>query len=171
MIAQDKAVFAQLLTQLGLLYNKSLHPCVLDMYWQALYDYPWSIIRAAFQAHVVDPEKGQYMPKPADVIRCIRQQHTLLASQAWTAVLAAIRSIGSYGDVTFEDPLIPTVVTDMGGWILLCSLTQETLLYRQSDFERRYLAYLIHPPFSCPQRLLGRFTQKPCLRVVKADNH
>jgi hypothetical protein len=155
----DKLAFKQLLTGIGLLYGKTLHEAVLAIWWQALKHCEFSEVRAALNAHVVNPDKGQFMPKPADVIEYLQGSSEAQALKAWAEVTTAIREIGRHESVIFPDPLIHAVIRDMGGWIALCQSKLSDFPFLSREFEKRYRALLHHPPLECPHQLTGLFEQ------------
>ena len=156
----DKKAFQQLLTGVGLLYGKTLHAAVLAIWWQALKHCEFNEVSAALNAYVVNPDKGQFMPKPADVIEYLQGSSETRALTAWTQVVKAIREEGSYRSVIFDDPLIHVVIRDMGGWIALCQSKTSELPFLAREFERRYRVLVLHPPADCPRQLAGIYEQQ-----------
>jgi hypothetical protein len=154
-----RQVFKQLLTGMGFLYGKSLHESVLEIYWQALAHLAFSEVKIALQKHVQNPDKGQFMPKPADVIEHLQGSTESQALKAWSMVAKAIREVGAYSSVVFADPLIHVVIRDMGGWIALCQSKIADLPFRAREFEKRYQALVLHPPADCPHQLTGLVEQ------------
>lgn len=71
MKARDKQGFAQTLTAIADLYGKPLSDAGLQIWWSALEGYSLAKVQQALSAHVKDPDRGQFMPKPADVVRKI----------------------------------------------------------------------------------------------------
>lgn len=61
--------FTQLLTAIAELYGKTLSEWAQSLYWNALQQYDLGIVREALNRHVKNPDSGQFMPKPADVVR------------------------------------------------------------------------------------------------------
>lgn len=156
MITTDRPLFAKLLTRLGILYDKTISTALLDIYWNALLPFDIEAIKSAFQSHVQNPEGGQYMPKPADVVSYLQGSHATQALGAWSQVMNALYRFGSYHSLIFDDPCIHAVISDMGGWVHLCETTQRELPYRAREFEKRYAAYLCRPPVCYPKQLNGR---------------
>jgi len=61
------------------------------------------------------------------------------AEEAWNVVLKAIRDIGGYKSVQFEDPAIPLTISCLGGWITLCNtLTVRSMGITEKEFKRNY---------------------------------
>jgi hypothetical protein len=156
----DSVAFRQLLTGIGLLYGKTLHENLIDIYWQALKHLEFAEVHAALQAHVQNPDKGQFMPKPADVIEYLQGSSETQALQAWTQVVKALREVGAYRSVIFDDPLIHRVIRDMGGWIALGHSKTSELPFLAREFEKRYRALVLHPPADCPHQLTGIYEQQ-----------
>jgi hypothetical protein len=156
----EQDAFGQLLTGIGLLYGKTLHEAVLAIWWQALKHCEFSEVRAALNAHVVNPDNGQFMPKPADVMAYVQGSTESQALQAWTHVAEAIRDFGAYHSVIFPDPLIHRVIRDMGGWIALCQSKTSELPFVAKEFEKRYRVLVIHPPADYPRQLTGLVEQQ-----------
>jgi hypothetical protein len=131
---------------------------VIDLYWSALQQFDLSAVRQAFDRHVKSPDAGQYMPKPADLIRMLGGTSQDTAMQAWAKVERAVRRVGGHESVVFDDAIIHRCVEDIGGWIKLCATTEEDLPFRARDFQVLYRGFAMRreaPPY--PAHLIGRF--------------
>ena len=113
-------------------------------------------VRDALGRHCMNPDSGQWLPKPADVVKLL-EGGTLDAAQiAWSKVQRAIESVGTYQSVVFDDAAIHLALTDMGGWILLGQVKLDELPFKQKEFENRYRAYRLRgAPESYPKMLPG----------------
>lgn len=151
----DLARFAALLAGIGELYGKSLSEQWVDLYWRALESFEFEAVQSALQVHVTHPDVGQYFPKPADIVRGIVGSSQMQALQAWTQVEHAIRKVGAYQSLVFDDPLIHAVLEDMGGWIRLCSMTLSEMPFRANEFQQRYRGYVTKKPNRHPAYLCG----------------
>ena len=69
--------------------------------------------------------------------------------------MRAIRRVGAYRTVVFDDPLIQAVIWDMGGWQALCAMLSRDEPFRAREFERRYASYVARPPTAYPRQLMG----------------
>jgi hypothetical protein len=156
MQANDQPEFLRLMASLGSLYGKPMDKPLVEMYWGALQQFGLPEVKRALQAHIHHPDTGQYMPKPADVVRHLQGSSRTQALQAWSAVVQAVRQVGGYSSVVFDDPVIHAVITDMGGWLNLCAMTVDELPFRGHDFTARYAGYVGHPPAQYPHMLTGR---------------
>lgn len=155
----DKNKFANLMTTLGVLHNRKLSPELITIYWHALKCYEFSEIQACMSSLIRDPDIGQFMPKPADVVAYIEGKSGTKSLRAWTKVLWAMRYIGAWDSVEFDDPKIHAVILEMGGWINLCKCTSKELPFIAKEFERLYAMELIHGKQEYPTRLAGRLEQ------------
>jgi hypothetical protein len=138
-------------------YGRDLTPAVTALYWNAMVAYDIAAVRQALDRHVKNPDTGQFMPKPADLIRMLGGTTQDAALQAWAKVERAIRLVGSWPSVVFDDPLIHAVINDMGGWEKLCRHTSDELIFRGKEFENRYRGFSLRretPAY--PPVLIGR---------------
>lgn len=168
MLDSDRSQFYALMTGLFELYGKKASKELLGLYYGALKSYEIAdLVRAANQ-HSLDPDAGQFMPKPADFVRHIDGSKQTRAMRGWTAVDKAIRFVGPYESVVFDDPIIHAVIQDMGGWLSLCDTkTEDDLKFRRHEFEKRYQGYALQGGTSeYPARLVG-LTEADCARLNK----
>lgn len=156
----DLAEFTDLLTTISAFYRVPLSRKSLELYWNTLQLFEWPEVKAAFQSHLIDPDAGQYFPKPADVVRHIDGNSDTQALKAWSKVDEAIRSVGCYASVVFDDPIIHVVIDDMGGWIRLCQTLLKDLPFRANEFKKHYAGYVNHPPHHYPKQLFGLEAQQ-----------
>jgi hypothetical protein len=68
MFKRDFDQFMMLLDAVYSLHSKTLPGEAKALYFRALASYPLDVVRAAIDAHVKDPQRGPYPPKPADLI-------------------------------------------------------------------------------------------------------
>lgn len=155
----DEAEFMEKLTSMAELHNKTLSPNQLEIYWNALASFELADIIRALGQHTRNPDGGQFMPKPADIIKLLMGGGQSKAQLAWSKVHKAMGQIGSGQTVVFDDPLIHAVIVDMEGWIKLCQTDDKALPFRARDFEQRYAAYLLKPPQTYPKQLSGWIEQ------------
>ncbi|HQU15494.1 MAG TPA: DUF6475 domain-containing protein [Gammaproteobacteria bacterium] len=153
----DAPEFASLLQTTLEVYDRACGPMVVELWWRALARYPIQAVRAAFSAHIQDPGRGTFPPKPADILRRLQrgtpEERALLA---WSAVERAIRQVGPYSSVVFEDPVTQHVVHHLGGWIHLCATPSERdLEFQGKEFAARYATLVSHPPSEPPPPLPG----------------
>lgn len=141
MQANDRMRFATLLTGIADYYGKTLAPAVIGLYWQGLQQYDIAAVEKALWEHTQNPDNGQFMPKIADVTRSLQGRTTDQASLAWSKVDSAIRRVGTWSDVVFDDPIIHRVIADMGGWIHFGTISDEEWVFTCNQFRTRYQGY------------------------------
>jgi hypothetical protein len=137
----DYARFLSILTGIADYYGKELSEGVISLYWQGLMQYDLPAVEKALWEHTQNPDNGQFMPKIADVCRGLQGRTQDQAALAWSKVDTAVRRIGTYSDVVFDDPIIHRVLADMGGWIKLGTHTDDDWPFVAKEFENRYRGY------------------------------
>lgn len=151
----DKPEFMLLLTDALAFYRQDLSTFALNVWWAACERYSIEQVRQALTAHALDPERGPFAPKPADLVRQLSGTATDRAMIAWGKVMGAISSVGAYSDVVFDDPAIHAVVEDLGGWPKVCRGEVAELSYLQHRFTEAYRAYTGRGSFEYPRALAG----------------
>lgn len=71
MHTDDKGEFTILLAAAMAVYERQITSVIVDVYFAALAQYPFPVVREALNRHLQDPENGRFAPKPADLIRQI----------------------------------------------------------------------------------------------------
>lgn len=191
--------FMDYLRSVADMYGKALSDGVLMLYWNGLKDLDLQAIKGALGRHVQNPDSGQFMPKIADIRRMLGGTTNDAALQAWAKVDKAIRTVGTYQSVVFDDPVIHRAIADIGGWIWLGGQTDDEWPFIAKRFETAYRGHLTrgcneYPPqltgiaqanneragFAAPgpvligdtekcQRVLAGGSNQPLLRIVRAD--
>lgn len=155
----DKIRFATLLTGIADYYGKTLAKTVIELYWQGLRQYDIGAVEKALWEHTQNPDNGQFMPKIADVTRNLQGRTQDQAAIAWSKVDAAVRRVGTYRDVAFDDGLIHRVIADMGGWIGFGMKSEDDWPFVAREFENRYRGY----------RMRGEAPEYPSLLIGIAN--
>lgn len=157
---QDKPNFEKLMNATASMYGrKPSDRTQLMMYFNALSRFCFEDVQAGFNSHIKNPDNGQFFPKPADIIRYMDGGSETQAGNAWTKVDKAIRTVGPYKNIVFDDRIIHAVIADMGGWIQLCSTSDQEYPFKKNEFIKRYTGYRSRPPEDYP-RLLGGIAQQ-----------
>lgn len=155
---EQKSEFTKLLTGVAELYGKGVSSCLFEIYWCSLEKYSLDEVKRAINLHIVNPDVGQFMPKPSDFIRYIEGKSEEKALFAWQKVIAAMKSVGAYESIAFDDPAIHYAIDKMGGWVVLCHSPESKSHYLFQDFSRNYFFCLTHRVSGCPKKLTGIFT-------------
>lgn len=151
----DRADFGQLLTDALAYYRQDATKFTLGLWWQACQPFALEQVSKALSAHAMDPERGQFPPKVADIVRQLAGTTTDRAALAWGKVHEAMSAVGAYSDVVFDDPAIHAAVEDCGGWPKMCRSTLDELSYLQHRFCQAHKAYTARGTFDYPRRLGG----------------
>lgn len=155
MTESDKPAFATLMTDALAFYGKDVSRFALDVWWQACQPFAFEQVTRALTRHAMDAERGQFAPKPADIVRQLSGTTTDRAMLAWGKVIDAASRVGAYSDVVFDDAAIHAAVEDLGGWPKLCRGEAKDLSYLQHRFCQSYTAYTDRGTFDYPRRLGG----------------
>lgn len=141
MVEHELPEFSRTLLAVADYYGKELSENVVDLYWNGLREYDLASVKRALWAHARNPDSGQFMPKIADVARVMQGRTDDQAAIAWSKVNQAVRRVGTYQCVVFDDPVIHRVIADMGGWVLIGSKDDKEWPFVAREFETRYRGY------------------------------
>lgn len=153
---QDKPEFARLLGDVMAFYRQDVSPFAATVWWQACAPFDLEQVRKALTRHAMDPDRGQFAPKPADIVRQLQGTTTDRALVAWGKVYEAMCSVGAYQSVAFDDPAIHAAVGDMGGWTTVCRMPLDELPHTQRRFCELHRAYTGRGEFAYPPVLIGQ---------------
>ncbi|MGN6085817.1 DUF6475 domain-containing protein [Trinickia sp.] len=141
MIASDRPEFFALIADVYAFYKSDFSEFAGRVWWEAMLPYDFAAVADALNRHCVNPDSGQYLPKPADVVRMLAGSTQDAALVAWSKVDRAVREVGTYRSVVFDDPVIHRVVTDMGGWVPLGAKDENEWPFVRNEFVNRYRGY------------------------------
>src|SRR5690606_26216344 len=113
MIEQDRKAFFKLIADVSAFYGKDFSTFAGNVWWEAMKPFDFAAVADALNRHCVNPDSGQFMPKPADVVKMLQGSTQDSALVAWSKVDRAVRTVGTYRSVTFDDPLIQRVISEM----------------------------------------------------------
>lgn len=162
----DRAPFAELLAAVYELYGKvgQLSETILSMWWEAMSRYDLEAVRGALSAHAMNPDSGQFLPKPADVVRELDGTTVDASMLAWQKAVRAIGTVGSYASVVFDDPITNRVLADLGGWPWFGRQSDKEMPFVEKRFRDAYRALLRR----------GLAGSEPILRlpgIIESQNH
>tara|TARA_R110002126_G_scaffold98510_1_gene229315 strand:- start:133 stop:729 length:597 start_codon:yes stop_codon:yes gene_type:complete len=138
MVDDDKKEFAQFMAGMFAVYNKEVSQMLLRIWFESLRQYDLKAVKDALARHLLNPDNGQFLPKPADVVKLIGGTTIDTALEAWSAVDNAVRTVGTYRSVAFADPIIHKVIQDMGGWVALGNKKEDEWPFVAKEFQTRY---------------------------------
>ncbi len=128
---------------------------IVRAYFDSLKGFSIEEIAEALNRHMVDPDRGQWVPKPADIVRQIMGNTESNAELAWTLVDQAIRQVGPWQSVCFDNPISMRVIHDMGGWVKLCNTDEKNYPFVHKEFITRFRGYANRPTPDYPGKLIG----------------
>lgn len=137
----EHAAFFELIGNVYAFYRQDYSRFAGGVWLQAMQPFDLPAIADAMNRHCVNPDSGQFMPKPADIVRMLQGSTQDAALVAWSKVDKAVRSCGTYNSVVFDDAVIHRVVVDMGGWVLIGGKSDEEWPFVRNEFVNRYRGY------------------------------
>lgn len=160
---EDKRDFWTLVKGVHSFYSQDVSEFAAQIWWNAMRGYSIEQVRKAFNAHAADPKSGQFMPKPADLIRVLDGTQDERSALAWSKVFGAIQRVGSYQTVVFDEGAIHAAIEDLGGWPKVCATKMDELPFVEKRFCAAYRAHLkAGSPY--PARLVGIVDQTNAAR-------
>jgi hypothetical protein len=165
----DMPRFGELMAWLAQTYNNHISHIDVENYWRFFKSYPLRSVEQAIINYCRSPDGHAFMPKPGEIISYIEGSSFSQATQAWTKVMKAVKRLGVYTTVVFDDPLIHAVLYDMGGWIKLCEAKEKDTPFVAREFEKRYGYYLMNNPLTYPKQFTGLFDAQNTRDGYKAD--
>lgn len=163
----EKAEFGKLLAGVMAFYRQDLSEFASDVWFATCSGFDMDQVRKAFTAHATDPERGQFPPKPADIVRALQGTKTDRSLIAWGKVLGAMQRVGAYTTVCFDDPAIHAAIVDLGGWVQICRSSMDELPHLERRFCQSHKAYASRGTFEYPPRLAGAHDMENGLRGFK----
>lgn len=136
MTKSDSGRFSKAMLGLAEVFGAEISKTKIEIYFQALYDFPIDAIESAAAAAV---KTLKFFPKPAELIELINGKSQDLSLLAWMQVTKAIDSCGAYKSVKFADQAIHSCIEHLGGWVDLCNVPDEEMVWKQKEFERLYV--------------------------------
>ncbi|WP_446903019.1 DUF6475 domain-containing protein [Burkholderia sp. YIM B11467] len=138
---KDHGAFVALIADVHAFYRRDFSDFSADVWWNAMKAFDLSAIKDAFGRHSVNPDTGQFMPMPADIVKMVDGSTQDAALVAWAKVDNAVRSCGTYNSVVFDDALVHRVIVEMGGWVLVGSKDEKDWPHVRNEFVNRYRGY------------------------------
>lgn len=156
MTKNDGAELSKLIYALGELYSSAISELTLQLWFSALEKYSIEDISMSATRWVQNTDGGQFMPKPADIIRLIDGSAGTRATEAWNRAIAAMERHGTNATVAFDDPGIHYAIVELGGWIDFGYWDNSEMPFKQKRFEELYRAYTASPRGNAYAALEGR---------------
>lgn len=141
MTPKDAEKFTALISDIYAFYRHDYSVFAGRVWWAAMQPFDFAAVSDALNRHCMNPDTGQFMPKPADVVKMLQGSTQDTALAAWSKVDRAVRTVGTYRSVVFDDALIHRVLIEMGGWIELGRKTEDEWPFVRNEFVNRYRGY------------------------------
>jgi Domain of unknown function (DUF6475) len=141
-MADRNAQIVAVLTGVHSFYRVELSAFQARAWLRMLEGFEVEQVNRAFEAHMMDPTGGQFLPKPADVVKHLQGTQADRAALAWSKVLEAIQRVGGYATVAFDEAAIHCAIEDMGGWPAVCATRVDELPFVERRFCTAYRAHL-----------------------------
>jgi hypothetical protein len=155
--------FIALIGDVYAFYRQDFSRFAAGVWLQAMQPFDFKAVADALNKHCVNPDNGQFMPKPADIVKMLQGSTQDSGLVAWSKVDAAIRMRGTYVSVVFDDPIIHRVILDMGGWVQIGGKNESDMPFLKNEFVNRYRGYKMRnetPPY--PPVLVGIAEAQNC---------
>ena len=157
MTKRDFSEFGQLMSLLNETYgdaNKPISNLKLDVYFQALEDLNIEQIKQAIKI-LFQTKTMHIFPVPPEIREAVSGNPDAVAQQALDKLLGAVRYVGGYRDVIFDDPIIHAIIVREGGWIAVCDKTLDEWIWFKKDFMKIYRGYMGKNMADIPKKLTG----------------
>ena len=162
--------FVDILQLVAEQYGKNPSEGLIALYWQGLKQYDFTTVRDAIGRHLGNTDTGQFMPKIADIIKMMNGSTMDQALSAWAKVDRAMRCVGPYETVVFDDAIIHAVLHDMGGWVGFSTKSDDEWPFVAKEFENRYRGYKSRGDYPAyPPTLVGIFEAHNAQKNFKVD--
>lgn len=138
MQASEKQDFYALIADVLGYWRQDVSEFALAVWWSGCQRFDFDQVSRALSEHATDPDKGQFAPKVADIVRILGGTKTDRSLREWGRVHEAMSSVGAYQDVDFGDGATHAAIRDMGGWSKICRTEIDQLSYLQHRFCELY---------------------------------
>jgi len=122
-------------------YEKTLDEFSSELWLGLAKEFGEEKIMTVCRKHFLDPENGRFMPKLADISKILGGTGKELGQVAWSKFIRAVKMVGTYETVVFDDYIIHMVCDAMGGYIAAGMWSEKDLGYKQNDFINLYKHY------------------------------
>lgn len=137
--------------------GQEVTPLRIKIYAKALEDLKIEEIEKAAWG-LIQTRTFNSFPKPAELREAVNGKPEDAALIALEKVERAVREVGGYTSVVFDDPVIHRVIgaTAEAGWIGICDMPLEEWKWARKDFMKMYQAFAGRHEMQTPVKLYGR---------------
>lgn len=138
-------------------YERELSEYIVSVWVEDLDGYEIADIERAFARHRRDPERGQWLPKVADILRQLHGDAGQNAAIAWGKVIECARAGGAgYEDLPAESK---AALDSIGGLSMLRRADERQTAYLQRQFVAAHRAHVFRSPFTAVEHEAGWLLQ------------
>lgn len=139
---QDKSRFASALIATASVFDKAITPQLTEIYFRTLASFTFEEVERGISQAM---KTLRFFPKPAELIDAITGGQVALEDRAHveaTRVLTAIKEVGTYESVYFDDPVTQAVIAQhFGGWHRLADMREDGEKWFIKDFAKAYASF------------------------------
>jgi len=134
---KNKGMFTEYMTLWSEMHTKEVSELLARAYWKAIEPYTDEECEKCFDRCT---DECDWFPKIPDIHKRMSGNTSGgdQATIAWTEVDKAVRTIGNYQSVQFDDPVTHSVIQAMGGWSELCQCSNDEWKWKRVEFEKLY---------------------------------
>lgn len=137
---QDRERFAMCMAAMAEAFSQVVSDIKGDIYYKALSDIPIEAIERAVWS-IINTRTTATFPKVAEIREAVSGKVEDSAMLALSKVEKAVREVGGYSSVVFDDPVIHAVVSTFNnGWVGICDMSCEEWKWSRKDFLKLYEA-------------------------------
>lgn len=156
MNSNDKKVFAEMWSAVREdVYGKPVSNTALSLIFNSMQRFDIQDIQRGIEAHINDTENGQFPITPTHVIANIEGRAQERGAVAWRKLVDAVKQIGPYEDVVFDDAAIHSIIHGEGGWQHICTYSDDDMKFFQARFIKQYTSLVSRRDFDYPRVLKG----------------
>lgn len=158
----------ELVCALAAVFNREADEALQLGYVMGLRDVPLDAARRAVERAI---RECKFMPSPAELRELVGEiRPDQRAALAWGVANQAVRVIGPYRSVVFDDPVLNATLARLGGWVWFCDIPERELPFKRKEFEQVYTALWntgVHAEDTRP--LTGLFARENSLQGQRED--
>lgn len=129
--------FTETMLMLCEMYNRTPSEPLLEGYWMVLKQMEEPDFIASVQS-ILEHRSSPAMPKPAEILEYTKPNTEAIAALALQDLERAIAKGGRNMSLIFDDKVVHSVISAMGGWIYICDMSLKDWEFKKKEFPRLY---------------------------------
>jgi len=147
-----KKKLSEAMVMLCEMYERQPTKPLLEGYWLVLKHMDEQEFNRSIE-NILSSRKYASLPKPAEILEYSMPDTDAIAILAIEDIERAISRAGAYRSVTFQDPVINSVVDSLGGWAYVCKMDLDEWKWAKKEIPKLYKVYAKRE--SHPTHLIG----------------